>query len=354
MKLREASFPKACKLVALDLRKLAGLPPRPLPSATLDGLSVAFDAADGLPAGLGKVGAMNPFKEAVVVVVFLVIFLAPLAVAAAPVVIYRAPWAVSGPLYGAMLLSSLWPTRYSPACQTQWLASWVLEYFSTVLVWEASFDGTEHYHRSCLLYTVPHGVMPVGSFMTHMVVERVFGFEAHGYAASVLFRLPFVRQLVTWMGCIHADRKSISAVLKKPQQGSGGFLDGIAGMFASADKDTETFCLGKRTGAFRLALQHGSVMIGGYCFGTTDVMSAWYDPYGVLKTLSSKLRMSLLVPIGRWGLPVPRRTPLLILCVERTVLLLPLLLLLRLLPLLLRRLLPLLLRRLRRLRRVPR
>ena len=86
-------------------------------------------------------------------------------------------------------------------------------------------------------------------------------------------------------------------------------------------------------------------------------MSAWYDPYCVLKTLSSKLRMSLLVPIGRWGLPVPRRTPLLILCVERTVLLLPLLLLLRLLPLLLRRLLPLLLRRLlplllRRLRRL--
>ena len=35
----------------------------------------------------------------------------------------------------------------------------------------------------------------------------------------------------------------------------------------------EVFFLGRRTGAFRLALEHGVALIGGYCFGTTDVMS---------------------------------------------------------------------------------
>jgi hypothetical protein len=47
-----------------------------------------------------------------------------------------------------------------------------------VLVWDAGFDPAQYFERSALLYTVPHAVMPVGSMLTHLVVERVFGFEA--------------------------------------------------------------------------------------------------------------------------------------------------------------------------------
>uniref|UniRef100_A0A7S1TPI4 Acyltransferase n=2 Tax=Phaeomonas parva TaxID=124430 RepID=A0A7S1TPI4_9STRA len=79
-----------------------------------------------------------------------------------------------------------------------------------------------------------------------------------------------------------------------------------------AREDAEVFYIGKRTGAFRLALEHGSIMLAGFCCGAQEVMSAWYDGYGVLKGVSRTLRMSLLWPYGRWFLPIPRRVALIL------------------------------------------
>ena len=220
----------------------------------------------------------------------------------------------------------------------------------------------------------------------------------------MLFSIPLVKQLVSWMGGIRADRAAIKKVLRRPREGSGGFLDGIAGMFESGGGGRdEVFALGARSGAFRLAVEHGVVVMGGYCFGATDIMSAWHGarrrarrravtprgrrrlggalvrvgrrfvrrrarttaaaqrsrrfeivsrlcpthqsrrqwrathPHcpprvqrpplftatptmrpslladrstGVMKSLSRRWRVSLLVPHGRWFLPVPRRAPL--------------------------------------------
>ena len=306
----EVTYPPMENLMGLDLRLLAGRPPRYDPDFVLEN-AVAFKASEGLPAALRGIKPMRPLKEAVVVLALLLVFLAPVAVLALPLVAYFSPTAALA-LGAPMAASVLAPARYWPACQTAWFASWVLEYFSTVLVWDARFDPERYFERSALLYTVPHGVMPVGSMLAHLVVERVFGFEAHGYAASVVFRLPLARQLIAWMGGIPADRAAIRAVLRRPREGSGGFLDGIAGMFEGGP-GREVFFLGRRTGAFRLALEHGVALLGGYCFGTTDVMSCWHDRRsGVMRALSRRLRASILVPIGRWGLPIPRRVPLLL------------------------------------------
>ena len=48
----------------------------------------------------------------------------------------------------------------------------------------------------------------------------------------------------------------------------------------------------------------------GYFSGTLQLFTICHDSRGVLKALSRRLRLSLFLFYGRWGLPLPRRGPL--------------------------------------------
>mmetsp|Transcript_38863 Transcript_38863/g.97641 ORF Transcript_38863/g.97641 Transcript_38863/m.97641 type:complete len:94 (+) Transcript_38863:753-1034(+) len=37
------------------------------------------------------------------------------------------------------------------------------------------------------------------------------------------------------------------------------------------------------------------------------MMHAWFDRWGIMRSLSRYFRISLLLPVGRFGLPIPRR-----------------------------------------------
>lgn len=60
-----------------------------------------------------------------------------------------------------------------------------------------------------------------------------------------------------------------------------------------------------------MALNHGVPIIPGYLFGNSKALHVWYDKYGYMQWLSRKLRVSLVLFTGRYGLPIPFRTPLL-------------------------------------------
>ena len=127
----EEVYPPMTKLRALDLRLLAGRPPRYDPDF-VDAHAITFDAADGLPPSLRRLQPMHPLKEAAVVAMLLLIFTVPLLVGAVPLLaLLGHPHAALG-LAAPMALSVGWPSRYWPACQTAWLASWMIEYWSTV------------------------------------------------------------------------------------------------------------------------------------------------------------------------------------------------------------------------------
>eukprot|EP00662_Eupelagonemidae_sp_cell21_P019433 gene19433-34446_t len=102
--LEETEFPTMSRLTALDLRLLAGRPQRYDPDFVREH-AITFDAADGLPTSL---------RGAVAIGVIVFAHLVPVAV----------------------------------LCQTQLMASCLLEYFSTVMVWDASFDPAAYFDRS--------------------------------------------------------------------------------------------------------------------------------------------------------------------------------------------------------------
>ena len=88
---------------------------------------------------------------------------------------------------------------------------------------------------------------------------------------------------------------------------SGMVPDGVAGIF-QCSTSKEIVNMRTRKGLSKLALRTGTPLFPGYSVGNTSVFDALFDPWGVMEFLSRKLKVSLFVPYGRFGLPIPRRS----------------------------------------------
>lgn len=132
----------------------------------------------------------------------------------------------------------------------------------------------------------------------------------HGRAggASVLFRIPFWRQILRWWGSVPADRKILEHNL---QQGwhTGLAIDGIAGVFHNDPQNPSVF-ISSRKGVIRLAIRAGIPICPIWFYGACQPISSYGG--SCLKAVSRALRISLVIPWGRFGpCPlVPRRSPI--------------------------------------------
>jgi hypothetical protein len=86
----------------------------------------------------------------------------------------------------------------------------------------------------------------------------------------------------------------------------GLMVGGIAEMFMIR-KDHERIKLKERKGFVRVALEHGTDILPVYMFGVNQALD-FGPPW--LQRLSRKMRASLGVIYGVWGLPIPRRVPI--------------------------------------------
>ena len=83
-------------------------------------------------------------------------------------------------------------------------------------------------------------------------------------------------------------------------------VGGIAEMFMS-NIQCEQIKLKERKGFVRIAIEHGADILPVYVFGSSACLS-FGPPW--LQRWSRKLRVSLGIMYGVWGLPIPRRVPL--------------------------------------------
>lgn len=183
---------------------------------------------------------------------------------------------------------------------------WLYKYFSYRFVW-----CDDDYERAGTAPAwigagPPHGVLPFANVLSIPAINT-FGFRRFaGAPASVVFHTPFLRYL-TLFECVQVGRQSIMAAI---QAGVcvGIVPDGVAGIFRMHEAPLGEFVTlrGKR-GLARLALRTGTPILPAYSFGNTQVLSCWYDQFGLLEGLSRRLQASLFVYWGRWGLPIPRR-----------------------------------------------
>ena len=157
---------------------------------------------------------------------------------------------------------------------------------------------------------VPHGLFPIGMVLLGWCNFALPWRRIRAAAASVTLRLPVWRQIGLWNGGIDVSRASIIKALRAGDNVLVA-MDGIAGMFTgrTAAKE-EVFLLGRRKGLVRIALQTRTPMVPFVCFGNTRTVRPLSDPAGVMERLSRLLGVSLIVPTGRFGLPIPKRVPI--------------------------------------------
>ncbi|KAH3744582.1 type-2 diacylglycerol acyltransferase [Pelomyxa schiedti] len=155
---------------------------------------------------------------------------------------------------------------------------------------------------------VPHGIFPVGLFMATNLVYResldtlAFGGRPFaGAAADVVVRLPLWRHIFGWLGVVRADWKTLGNELKAGRHVCV-IPGGIAELMLTSHKVERVF-LASRTGFVKLAMVHGCDLLPCYHFGNSQVLHQLDSPF--LTWLSRKLRVSIPLCWGRYGLPIP-------------------------------------------------
>jgi 2-acylglycerol O-acyltransferase 2 len=131
-----------------------------------------------------------------------------------------------------------------------------------------------------------------------------------GAVASCLLHLPLLRHLMAAAGMVPASRHVIHSLLSA---GASVVIipGGIAEIFVSSPHE-EVLVLRQRKGFARAALEAGRLpIVPIYCFGNTAAFHVRGPPQPVC-ALSRRARVGLLAFWGRWGLPLPFRTKLLV------------------------------------------
>lgn len=199
-----------------------------------------------------------------------------------------------------MFASLLYPSREWPFFARIFEALHEIFLFEFVID-QKQFNPTKRY----VFVAVPHGIIPLGSFMAIAYIRRFLpNLDAKLGVASVLFRMPFLRQFFLWLGCVPASRENLATILERPGGKVAIMSGGIAEIFLSCRKREEVY-LKRRKGFVRLAIASNAEIVPVYIFGQTKYFDQIATNESVLMRLSRRFAASLTIFWGRYYLPIP-------------------------------------------------
>jgi len=181
----------------------------------------------------------------------------------------------------------------------------LFKYTSLSYAWEAPLDKKKSPY---MFVCPPHGVLPVSNLLFLIGLPHIWGFEFHGLTTDAALRLPILRQIMLWVGCKPATRKSAKKILESGMS-IGISPGGVSEIFDTNNND-EVIFIKERKGFVKLALMTGTPIVPSYCFGTTKLFSCWYGQGDFLRKLSRKVGFGVVLVWGRFGLPIIHRYPL--------------------------------------------
>eukprot|EP00441_Pelagodinium_beii_P043660 CAMPEP_0197634762 /NCGR_PEP_ID=MMETSP1338-20131121/10766_1 /TAXON_ID=43686 ORGANISM="Pelagodinium beii, Strain RCC1491" /NCGR_SAMPLE_ID=MMETSP1338 /ASSEMBLY_ACC=CAM_ASM_000754 /LENGTH=359 /DNA_ID=CAMNT_0043206689 /DNA_START=18 /DNA_END=1097 /DNA_ORIENTATION=- len=180
-------------------------------------------------------------------------------------------------------------------------------YFSYRFMWVDDAKDQVSACKGWIGAGAPHGVLPIANFLSMPAINAFTESRFLGGGASVTMKTPFLRYLTVFGGAIDVSAQSLS---KATSDGIcvGIVPDGIAGIFQQrGSRDKERVALKNRMGLARLSLRKGIPIVPAYSLGNTACFTAWYDSGGIMQAVSRRLRASIFVFWGRFGLPLPHR-----------------------------------------------
>lgn len=194
----------------------------------------------------------------------------------------------------------------------QSLAFWAshLNYFPISVVFDDvdKIDASKQY----IIGVHPHGIhcWPLNIFAlpTSSFNERFSGMKLTGAAATIIFKIPVVRELFLAMGYRDASRKVCQRVL---ETGSSLYIctGGEAESLATTNGE-DAVVLEGRYGFVRLALSYGCPLIPVFGVGNNELYTT-YQPFREFRRhLAKSFHVALPIFHGRWFSPLPYRRPL--------------------------------------------
>jgi len=215
------------------------------------------------------------------------------------------PWTILLALFSTVLI----PANYSETFVNLFVWKYVHKYFGYEKVNLTALENVKC-EKKYMLIEYPHGSFPIATiliatfFDDHYLKYKSVGRTARGLSATVLDYIPLVRHLFAMVGSLPATKKNFLRAFEIA--GACSVLPGgIAEMFM-VDKEKERIYFKKRYGYIKVALEKGVDMLPVYHFGNSQVLSI-LGRTGLLKYVSRKLKVSIMLPYGRFGLPIPFR-----------------------------------------------
>jgi len=167
-----------------------------------------------------------------------------------------------------------------------------------------AFDDQQQY----VVGVHPHGTMIFQRlFWLIPDLRQLFKRDYRMLCASVIFKVPVMRELALLFGGVDAGKAMAARVLA-----SGLNLVLYPGGLDEANSVTHPrrVTLRTRTGFIRMAVERGLPVLPMFCFGELDAVSAVpMLPATLAKVLQKKLRISSTAFVGRWYTFIPRRVP---------------------------------------------
>lgn len=214
-----------------------------------------------------------------------------------------------------LLPFAIMPQKYVPSSLQSWLSIQVVRYFSYRFIFEQRpLAKDDNNYRPQIMVAPPHGVFPYGNILAMLVYPTLCGSTFRGLAASSALRPPIFKQILRSIGVIDASRHIARKALEDGDS-LGISTGGVAEVFETNEKD-ECILLKERIGLIKLAIRTGSDLVPCYLFGNTKLLSCWSGEgipkaKSILEYISRKVGFALIIIYGRFGIPVPRRVPIL-------------------------------------------
>ncbi|KAL7550014.1 hypothetical protein ACHAWF_017140, partial [Thalassiosira exigua] len=215
-------------------------------------------------------------------------------------------------IIGLFSLSLILPAKF-PGVLGDRIGGWMMreaeKYFGLKTVIEDEDDLIQHskQNKAIIFAFNPHDMLPYAVFAFNPTLRRLpgkIGEDGCCLMTSAIFKIPFLRQIYSWVSGAPVDRKTFLGRLHRGESftfSPGGVQEVL---LKDPDRpDDVVLYLKKRKGFVKLALSTGSPIVPVFGFNLDGSYGYWFPRGHLTEKLSRTIGFVPLLFWGRWGIP---------------------------------------------------